>query len=191
MTKPAEAGDFRAYYDLETYLFETVTARFQANGELSAFDFFCVVIWKANRAKSKIAKRLVSSGKYADLEAAVRALTMQISAAQPAREKLRILIESWGFLLPMASAILTVLYPDEFTVYDERVCDQLRDFTWVKNKTIYEDIWDGYSKYAAAVRQATPQSLSLRDKDRWLWGKSFVENLRADIAHGFARDNEQ
>lgn len=47
------------YYYLEQYLFDVVSARFQTVGTLSAFDFFCIVIWKANRAKSKVAKRLL------------------------------------------------------------------------------------------------------------------------------------
>ena len=51
--------DYVRYYDLESYLFEDVRQQFQSEGSLSAFDFFSIVIWKANRAKSKIAKRLL------------------------------------------------------------------------------------------------------------------------------------
>jgi hypothetical protein len=54
--------DYVAIYDQETYLFETVHSRFHEQGFLSAFDFFCIIIWKANRAKSKIAKRLLAKG---------------------------------------------------------------------------------------------------------------------------------
>jgi hypothetical protein len=36
-----------------------------------------------------------------------------------------ILMRDWGLRLPMASAILTVLFPEEFTVYDQRVCGSL------------------------------------------------------------------
>jgi hypothetical protein len=43
------AIDFRTYYDLETYLFDTVSRRFAEEHTLTAFDFFCIVIWKANR----------------------------------------------------------------------------------------------------------------------------------------------
>jgi len=48
------------YYDLEAYLFEDVHKRFKTEGSIGAFDFFSIVIWKANRAKSRIAKRLLS-----------------------------------------------------------------------------------------------------------------------------------
>ncbi len=47
------------YYHLEPYLFDTVHNGFAKKGQLSAFDFFCILIWKANCAKSKHASRLL------------------------------------------------------------------------------------------------------------------------------------
>ena len=47
--------DCRKFYNLENYLFEEVSKRFSEHGYLEVFDFFCIVIWKANRSKSKIA----------------------------------------------------------------------------------------------------------------------------------------
>lgn len=187
MTPPTPQPDFRIYYDLEGYLFDTVSPRFHAEHTLSAFDFFCIVIWKANRAKSRIAKRLLSHANYTDLDSAVKALTAAIAHAPTPKEKLQVLLNEWGFLLPMASAILTVLYPDDFTVYDIRVCDILGDFHWVGNRSKFEDIWTGYTKYTAAVRANTPAELSLRDKDRWLWGKSFYNDLVEDLNKNFVR----
>src|SRR5205814_3432596 len=122
------------YYDLESYLFETVSRRFASEHTLSSFDFFCIVIWKANRAKSRIARRLLAHGHH-DLETAVHALLGETAAAPSSKDKLRISMWDRGFLLPMASAILTVLYPDDFTVYDVRVCDLLRDFHGMANKS--------------------------------------------------------
>ena len=87
----------------------------------------------------------------------------------------------------MASAILTVLYPNDFTVYDIRVCDMLSDFHSLANKIQFESIWAGYERYVTAVREKAPAELSLRDKDRWLWGKSFVKQLTEDIASMFTR----
>ena len=104
-------------YDLETYLFDTVRPRFHQQGFLSAFDFFCIVIWKANRAKRTIAKRLLRYG-YSNLEDAVGALTRGLAKAGTPEDRLRYLWDTWGFRLPMASAILAVLFPEDFTVYD-------------------------------------------------------------------------
>jgi hypothetical protein len=113
--------DYRRYYDLEKYLFEEVHDRFHADGTISAFDFFSIVVWKANRAKSKIARIVLNKAEAADLDVAVGEISKALHCAESPKERLRILIEEWAFLLPMATAILTVLWPDEFTVFDVRV----------------------------------------------------------------------
>src|SRR5271168_4753043 len=116
------------FYTLESYLFNTVHRRFAEQGFLGAFDFFCIVIWKANRAKTKVAKRLLGNTQRT-LDEVVVELTKAIAAKETPKEKMRLLMfGDIRFRLPMASAILTVLYPDEFTVYDYRVCDTLNGF---------------------------------------------------------------
>ena len=65
--------DFLRYYDLETYLWEDVHRRFHTDGGIGAFDFFSIVVWKSNRAKSKIAARLLEHG-HPDLDEAARGL---------------------------------------------------------------------------------------------------------------------
>jgi hypothetical protein len=178
--------DFLRLYHLEAYLFGEVTERFRKDGTLSAFDFFCFVIWKANRSKSKVAARLRGKG-HPSLAAAVEALLRGVGSAPDNRGRLRVLIEDWGFRLPMASAILTVLYPGEFTVYDVRVCDVLGDFTDAQYKTQFVALWGRYSEYVEAVRATAPGELTLREKDRYLWGRSFAEQLDRDIVAGFQR----
>ncbi len=181
--------DFLRLYHLEAYLFREVTGRFQKEGTLSAFDFFCIVIWKANRAKSKVAARMRNKG-YADLTTAVDALLRGVSNAADNRGRLRVLVEEWRFRLPMASAILSVLYPEDFTVYDVRVCDVLGDFKDAQYRTPFEALWGRYSAYIEAVRAAVPGQPALRDKDRYLWGRSFAEQLDRDVASGFQRAAE-
>jgi len=181
--------DYRQYYDLEPYLFNTVRPRFAEQGYLDAFDFFCIVIWKANRAKSKIAKKLLDLSHHKDgLDAAVRELTMDLAQQTIAKDRLRCLWEKWQFYLPMASAILTVLYPEEFTVYDWRVCDELQGFDDLRNLGNFENLWRRYEEFRRQVEEAAPKELSLRDKDRYLVGKSFAEQLKSDIVKGFAAD---
>jgi hypothetical protein len=178
--------DFRKFYDLENYLFEEVSRCFSKHGYLEAFDFFCIVIWKANRSKSKIAKRLLSQG-HPNLESAVVSLTKSLANAKDDKARMKILIVEWGFMLPMASAILTVLYPMSFTIYDFRVCEVLDDFHNLVNKTNFDFLWNGYESFVAAVKKAGPSEYSLRDKDRWSWGKSFSQQLEKDIAEEFKR----
>ena len=106
--------DYLKLYDLERYLFDVVHSAFQKDKRLSAFDFFCIIIWKANRAKSKVALKLLSHDSQGrkDLNAIVGDLTSVIARATDNKERMRILIAKWEFRLPMASAILTVLYPE-------------------------------------------------------------------------------
>lgn len=178
--------DFREYYHLESYLFDRVRVQFAKQGYLTAFDFFCIVIWKANRAKSKIAKKLLE-GTNISLDAAVGALTYGIAKQETAKDRLRLLWNT-GFRLPMASAILTVLYPDEFTMYDTRVCSILGGFHNLDNLSDFEDVWLGYQDFKRKVIESTPVELTLRDKDRYLWGKSFSDQLTYDISLGFRND---
>ncbi len=103
---------------------------------------------------------------------------------------MNVLIDHWGFMLPMASAILSVLWPDEFTIYDVRVCGELNAFAELGNLTKFENLWVGYCKYRDAVRAAVPLPLSLRDKDRYLWGQSTIRQLNADIAAGFVHNGD-
>jgi hypothetical protein len=177
--------DYRDLYWLESYLFSEVSPRFAQTRTISAFDFFCIVIWKANRAKSKVARRLLNAG-FVDLPSAVAKLASDIDMLPEPKDRLRVLIEKWHFRLSMASAILTVLYPEEFTVYDVRVCETLRDFVSLSDRTNFESLWEGYTSFVDRVRAVAPAGLSLRDKDRWLWGRSVTQQLEHDIETRFA-----
>ncbi|HEY3269014.1 MAG TPA: hypothetical protein VGM37_19045 [Armatimonadota bacterium] len=177
------------YYDLEQYLFRNVRMAFHRDGFLSAFDFFCIVIWKANRAKSTVAHRLMNMGR-GDLNETVCALTEELYGQPTRADRLRLLWapEEWGFRLPMASAILAVLYPSDFTIYDTRVCDSLGGrFSDLADMSRFEKLWPAYLEYMAAVEASAPTPLSLRDKDRYLWGKSFYNQLQREVKTGFAK----
>lgn len=158
--------DYSKYYDLENYLFNEVRGSFNARGYLIPEEFFCVVIWKANRAKTKIKNKLLNYGK---LNKIVKDLTSQIYKAKSLEEKMRILIEDYKFGYPMASAVLSVLYPDDFTVYDYRVVEQLN------LRPIYSI--NKYFSYFLPKVKAYTYGKKLRDKDKYLWGKSFYEDL--------------
>lgn len=179
--------DYRKLYALESYLFDEVSQRFQRTGQLDAFDFFAIVVWKANRSKSKIAARLLGKS-YVDLQSAVSALIADIQSTSSRKNQLRILMEQWKLRLPMSSAILSVLYPANFTIYDTRVCGVLNDFQRLGSLTSFERIWTEYERYCERVHEAVNEKYSLRDKDRYLWGKSFALQLEADIKRGFKKN---
>lgn len=178
--------NYLRYYDLEAYLFEHVTRAFQRRGHLTGFEFFSIVRWKANGATAQVARRLRQSG-HKDLEAAVQLLTTEIAQADSSKDKLEILVVKWGFKLPLASAILSVCYPETFAIYDRRVCNQLGGFHNLAHKTNFENIWEGYTEFMQAVGQAGPSTLTLRDKDRWLSARSTYHDLMTQVARSFQR----
>lgn len=180
--------DYIKYYDLEKYILTDVRKNFNRDKHLNAFDFFCIVIWKANRAKTKVAERLVKYNKEKDIEKSVYDLTGKIYSAKDDKQKLKVLIEDYKFRLPMSSAILSMLYPDNFTIYDVRVCDTLTAFKGLGEISNFEKLWDGYSKYIDSVKNYKPQNLTLRDKDRFFWGKSFYEQLTGDLKRNFKKE---
>jgi len=169
--------DFLQIYNLEKYLFDVVGPRFRATGQIEPVDFFMIIIWKSNRAKTRVRDRLKKhvGGNFSD---AVAQISGALSSAKNAKERLGLLMRDWGLRLPMASAILTVLYPDEFTVYDYRVCEALN--VSYKDTQFSDDCWSEYQHYKSEVVKNTPSDLALRDRDRYLWGKSFWNDAIAD-----------
>jgi hypothetical protein len=174
--------DYLKYYALEDYLFSDVNGAFHERGYLTAEEFFSIVIWKANRAKGRMWTRLRKHG--TDLAKTVKTLTLEIHKAPGDRERLSLLLEKWGFLLPTASAILTVLYPDQFTVYDVRARMELgiNDFAGRKNQV--ERYFNEFVPKVIAI----PHAKSLREKDRYLWGKSSYKDLQKFIKEGPAKE---
>jgi len=75
----------------------------------------------------------------------------------------------------MATAILTVLYPECFTVYDIRARQQLGVNDFAGRKDQIDRSFDEFLPKVAAISQAT----TLRDKDRYLWGKSAYQDLQS------------
>jgi hypothetical protein len=187
----AKARRYLNLYHIEGYLFDEVGPAFRETGQLSAFDFFCIIAWKSNRSKSYVAKRLLKKG-YADLEGAASALGRAIFAAGSDLDKFRVLFENWGFSLPLASAILTVLYEERFTVYDWRAFEQVLDVAPdLKDPNRTSDLaeaWTRYEQYRSAVRNAVDANLPLRDKDRVLWARSSTQQMKRDIERAFGVD---
>lgn len=188
MEEKPEISDegYLSFYSLDDYLFKDLNKKFQEKGSLDACDFFCIIIWKANRAKSTMAKMLLK--KFNSLEDASRSITSYLSNRNlNDYDRFKYLLET-GFRLPMLSAILTVLYPERFTIYDYRNCShpEMTEFkkldNGIKDTRSY---WSLYQDYIAAVVENTPTWMTLRQKDQYLWGKSFAIQLKKDIECNF------
>jgi hypothetical protein len=182
--------NYLKYYDLEKYLFGPVRERFNQEGVIDPVDFYMILMWKYNRSKNYGKDRL--SGAAGDFSKAVKKIADTLYHTHAPEDKFKILLdEPWKFSVALGSAILTVLYPLEFTVCDTRVCNQLHKMmpptakppfpkTLSASTSSFHLVWKQYKRFKKAVEDNTPAELCLRDKDRYLFGKSFYEQARED-----------
>ena len=193
--------DYLKYYFLEKYLFEEVSQNFK-RGYLTAHEFFAIVIWKRNASKTKIKDSLIKSSKV------IEEFTGRIfeNEGDPSKQ-LGLLTGKTGIKqvgVSIASAILTVCYPSEFTVVDYRAFNSLiklldeKRFSGVKNKlpqklATYIDKYrkrksggkpdnvnditeDVYFQYVEVCKKlAESFGFPLRKFDRILFGKDFYD----------------
>lgn len=160
---------YKKYYSLEKYLFEEVSNNFKKNHFLTNEEFFSIVIWKSPRVKTKVLKGIKKSGKT------VKEITEKLFAEKDRGEKINILRKIYGIGIPVASAVLTVCFPDEFTITDYRATEALNKTKNVKIKDP-SILIENYLEYVDICKEiAKENNLSLRDTDRCLWGLSFYE----------------
>jgi hypothetical protein len=168
---------YRKFSDLEHYLFDEVGPRFQNSGDIEPVDLFMIFVWKANRAKTRVRDQLKTRANGSFASAAAQ-IASALFATKDREQRLKILMQDWGLRLPMASAVLTVLYPDEFTVYDRRVCGAL-GFPYKDWSRFSESCWMEYESYkqkVCGIESPEGFTFTLRDRDRFLWGKSVRED---------------
>jgi hypothetical protein len=170
---------FRKYYNLERYLFDEVGPRFRRRGQLQPVDLYFILAWKSSRAKNTSKNRLVK--KAGTFQNATSAISKALGGANSDEERLRILMDGWDFRLPTATAVLSVLYPESFTVYDVRVCSELGRFGELAKRRFSPRLWAHYQQFVKAVEAAVAKPMSLRDKDRYLWAKSVHAAALAEL----------
>ena len=172
--------DYCKFYNLEQYLFDEVGQRYRKDGKISSLDFFLILHWKSPRAKTRARDRLKK--KVESFDRAIRQITTSLHKENDPKKRLQILMQRWGFRLPTATAILTVLYPDCFTVYDVRVRKVVgfRPIKEIYSERTWDATWKDYLAFKKRVIAKTPRGLCLRDRDRFLWGKSLFESAKRD-----------
>ncbi len=156
---------------MENYLFDNVSENFQTRGYLTPEEFFAIVIWKRNASKTKILSGIKEDGR------SVKTITSDIFLAETREQKMSVLLNPKipGISISFASAILTVCYPENFTIVDYRACATLENFNVkVKGNPTIEII--AYFDYLDKCKKlAIDNNFSLRDFDRILWAKDFYE----------------
>ena len=183
-----EDTDYEKFYDLERYLFKDVTDLFQLNGYINGVQFYCILIWKAERVKILNARKITKKDESKTFDENVRTLTSEIFGAHSDLERVKILFD-WEFRIATASAILTVLYPKRFTVYDFRVVEheELKRFKNLKRNA------ERYLEFIEAVKSLKfeKEIEDLRSKDRYLWGRSRYNSMIRDIESGFPKKKKK
>lgn len=174
--------DYLKFYDDEGYLMGEVANHFHETGALAPVDFYMLLIWKANRAKSYHRERLKKKA-LGSFERAVSQIASSLWSCRDRKERVRILIEDWEFSLPTATAILAILYPAEFTVYDYRVCAEV-NHQYRPYLSFSDFLWADYEEFQKKVEGEAPSGLCLRDKDRFLTARSFRKGIVRECDEG-------
>jgi len=168
------------YYFLEDYLFNEIHENFKNRGKLDPEEFFAIIIWKRNASKSKIVQGIKESSET------IESLTKKIYGLNNREDRLTLLKNIKNIGIAIASAILTVLDPDEFTIVDYRVKNSLEKLGINLPDKIEKDI-KNYFRYVDICKElAQKYNLSLRNLDRALWAMDFYEGKYGlkDIANG-------
>lgn len=98
-------------------------------------------------------------------------------------EKVKLLTAIDGIGIPIASAILTVCYPEVYSVVDYRACATLATILGVEKKILRKQLGgdpagkpEAYLAYVEKCKgEAATRGLDLRTFDRMLWGFDFYE----------------
>lgn len=123
-------------------------------GDHSLQNLRPIVDWKSERSKGRVAKN--------DERDVADALRLALDAKTDGAA-VSVLLGLRGVQVPIASAILTAICPDRFTVIDFRALESLG----VQQPVLTVDF---YLDYLAACRRLAKQhDIGLRDLDRALW----------------------
>jgi hypothetical protein len=130
-----------------------------AAGDYGMENFQAIVKWKSNRSIG-----LAQRNDPADVRDALRLAV----SAKTERAAVAVLTGLRGVKVPVASAILTAIKPDQFTVIDYRALESLGISKTVLSVEFYLDYLAGCRRLARAHK------VSLRTLDRalWQWSKS-------------------
>jgi ParB-like nuclease domain len=168
-------------YDPENRVFPRIAEA--KTPQLSKRDVLLILKWKLGRVKGSNYKT-VSDDNMAKINQAIR------KAGDSGQEidALGALEEIPGIGLAVATAILTVCYPDKFSIIDKRVLEVLDLVpSTAKNKNKYStEDWKAkeyFDKFLPKVKEWSMKwGTTLRDTDRALWGLSVNQDIEETIA---------
>jgi hypothetical protein len=131
-------------------------------GNYSLKNLLVIVEWKSKRRA-----QLLGDNTQSERDEALR---IAVSASEP-RTAFGVLMGLAGVDTPMASAILTAIDPDRYTIIDWRALDALGRPDWNASLKLYLRYY-----FPECARIATAAGVSLRTVDKALWSWSKVNS---------------
>jgi thermostable 8-oxoguanine DNA glycosylase len=179
------------YYSLEDYLFGEVNKNFRERGYLTPEEFFAIVFWKRKPAAFQIVPAW-------DKES-IETITGKLNP-DDRENSFNILLGNRGGIrevgIAIASAILTVCYPKEFTVLDYRALNSLRKLKSDECKKLplkAENFnLDHYFNYLKICKDLAKEiDISLRNLDRTLWAMDWYKGKPSGLVEVVKTYKEQ
>jgi thermostable 8-oxoguanine DNA glycosylase len=141
-------------YDTEKYLFEVVGVLAKERGSLTFDEFYKICMWKSARQKQNYLKN----------KRTIEKITKNAFEENDESERIKILCKLDGVDIKTASALLTVVFPQEYAVIDERCLDVLNTYGFKISKYSSINTWLSYLKIMrglAKENNRTPRELDM------------------------------
>ncbi len=190
--------EFQKYYNLESYLFDVVGPNFHKRRPkyLTLEEIILIVTWKTPRSVHWFIDGFKENYSHIEKLSEIFALYNFNSNSDDAMIVLNRLCENKEIKglggIPMTSAFLTVLYPEDFTLIDWRAKETFEKHPDLK--IFYKEGCacfvpdptknvESYLKYVAVCKEASKKLhfKNLRSFDKALWGHSFYLGLERSL----------
>ena len=160
--------DFKKYvmlYSLEDYLFSVVGPQIKKRGYINFDDFYKIAMWKSARQKPN----------YLQNKNNIESISKDAFLIKGELEKMDKLCSLKGVGIPTASAILTIVYPENYAVIDVRCIEMLQELGYSIKKTITPNNWLIYLDIVRKI--AKENNITSRDVDKALFAmhREFLE----------------
>lgn len=154
-------------YNQEEYLFCFIGPKIKKRGFVNFQEFYKICMWKSVRQKHN----------YLVNKKTVERVTKEAFKENDERKKMVGLCQLKGVGIPMASAILTIVFPDKYAVIDIRCIEMLNKLNLTIKKHITLNIWLEYLKIIRNL--AKDNGLTPREIDKVLFAMH-KESLEGD-----------
>lgn len=152
--KIIEIKKYIELYDTENYLFKVIGPSVKKRGFFLFDEFYKICMWKSARQKQRYIKNKDS----------VEKKTNSAFAEVDERKRMEMLCRLNGVSIPMASALLTIVYPEKYAVIDIRCLEMLKKKNCDIGKYPSLNTWIKYLKIMrewAKENNVTPRELDM------------------------------